>query len=46
MLLGQNKETTATLEKLVDRISMTTKEYSIGSHFELTQKQYKIGWIE
>ena len=33
-LAGQNKETTATLEKLVNLISMKTKEYSIGSHFE------------
>ena len=46
MLLGQNKETTVTWEKLEERISMTTKGYSIGSHFELTQKQYKIGWIK
>ena len=34
MLLGQNKETTATLEKLVKFISMKTKECSIGGHFE------------
>ena len=33
-LAGQNKETNATLEKLVNLISMKTKEYSIGSHFE------------
>jgi len=43
ILLGQNKETTATLEKLVELISMTTKEYSFGSQFELSPKQYKIG---
>ena len=34
MLLDRNKETTDTLEKQVELISMKTKEYSIGSHFE------------
>ena len=34
MLLDRDKETTDTLEKQVELISMKTKEYSIGSHFE------------
>ena len=46
MLLGQNKETTAALDKLVKFISMKTKSILLAAILkvaELSPKQYKIG---
>ena len=49
MLLNQNKETTTTLEKLVELISMKTKSILVAAilkELTLAPKQYKIGSIQ